>query len=166
MSHHVHKAPTHPLMSPKDECGDQCRDIVATSGGYWYVVLHNMMRLVHPSLSDKVVDTVIHYQGNTVNFDSHVCNMMQYLSREELRGRTYTKYEAIMMTLETLQGRFQSQMKHMAGLEFEVRHDKLDNIPFKLDMSNIAIALTSWAKEFHREAPRGSKVDKITHISL
>jgi hypothetical protein len=143
MSRHVHKALTHPLMFPKDEFGDQCRDIVATSGGCGYVALHNMMRLVHPSLSEKVVDTAIPYQGNGETFASHVRNMTQYLSREELCGRTYTKYEAIMTTLETLQNRFRSQMKHNAGLEFEVGHDKVNNAPFKLAMSNISTTLTS-----------------------
>jgi hypothetical protein len=73
--------------------------------------------------------------------------MTQCLSREKLRGRSYTKYEAIMMILlKTLQGRFQSQMKHMAGLEFKVGRDKVDNIPFKLAMSNIATTLTLWVK--------------------
>jgi hypothetical protein len=116
MSCHVHKALTHPLMFTQDEFGDQCRDIVATSGGCGYAALHNMMHLVHPSLSEKVVDTAIPYKGNTVTFASHMRNMTQYLSREELRGQTYAKYEAIMMTLETLQSRFRIQMKHMAGL--------------------------------------------------
>jgi hypothetical protein len=96
-------------MFPKDE-------IVATSGGCGYTALHNMISLVHPYLSEKVVDTAIPYQGNIVTFASHVRTMTQYLSWEELKGRNYTKYEAIMMTLETLQGRFRNQTKHMAGL--------------------------------------------------
>lgn len=52
----------------------------------------------------------------------------------------------MMILLKTLQGRFQSQMKHMAGLEFKVGRDKVDNIPFKLAMSNIATTLTLWVK--------------------
>jgi hypothetical protein len=115
MSRHVHKALTQPLIFPKGDFGDQYMDIVAISGGCGYAALHNMMRLVHPSLLDKVVDTAISYQGNAITLASHARNMTQYLSREQLRGRSYSKYEAIMMTLETSQGRFRSQMKHMAG---------------------------------------------------
>jgi hypothetical protein len=165
MLRHVQKALTHPLMPSKDEFGDQCSDIVAASGGCGYAALHNTMRLVHHSLSDKVVDTAIPYQGNTVTFASRVRSMAQFLSREKLSGLSYTNYEAIVMTLETLKGRFRIQMKHMAGIEFENGHNNLDNTPSKLDMSNIATELTSWAKCIRLEAPRGSKGDKITHLS-
>jgi hypothetical protein len=164
MSRHIHKALTHPSMFIKDDFGDQCRDIVSTSGGCGYIALHNIMRLVHPALCDKIVDTAIPYQGNTVSFAAHVRNMAQFIAREKLRGRRYNRYETTMMTLETLQGRFRTQMKHNAGLEFEVGHDKVNNVPFKLEMSNLATTLTSWAKELHLEVPRGTKGDRIAHL--
>jgi hypothetical protein len=63
-----------------------------------------------------------------------------------------------------LQGRFRTQMKHNAGLGFEVGHDKVNNVPFKLEMSNLATTLTSWAKELHLEVPRGTKGDRIAHL--
>jgi hypothetical protein len=153
MSRHIHKALTHPLMFPKDDFGDQCRDVVSTSEGCGYALLHNIMRLAHPILCDKVVGTIIPYQGNIVSFAAHVRNMTHYLAREKLHNRLYTKYEALMMTLETLQARFRSQMKHKAGLMFEVRHNKVNCIPFKLAMRNIATTLTSWAKDLNLDAP-------------
>jgi hypothetical protein len=122
------------------------------------------MRLARPTLCDKVVYTVIPYQGNTVSFAAHVRNMTQFLAREKLRSRLYTKYEALMMTLETLQGRFRAQMKHKDGLLFETGHDKVDAIPFKLAMSNLATTLTSWAKELNLDIPRGSKGDRVNHL--
>jgi hypothetical protein len=103
MSRNIHKVLTHMLMFPKDNFGDQCRDIVSTSEGCGYLSLHNIMRLAHPTLCDKVVDTTIPYQGNVVSFADHVRNMTQYLAREKIRNQLYTKYEALMMTLETLQ---------------------------------------------------------------
>jgi hypothetical protein len=54
MSCHVHNALTHPLMFPKDGFGDQCRDIVTSSGCCGYAALHKMMRLVRPSVSEKL----------------------------------------------------------------------------------------------------------------
>jgi hypothetical protein len=75
MSRHIHKALTHPLMFPKYDFDDQCRDIVSTSEGCGYASLHNIMRLAHPTLCDKVVDTTIPYQGNVVSFAAHVRNM-------------------------------------------------------------------------------------------
>jgi hypothetical protein len=69
-----------------------------------------------------------------------------------------------MMTLETLQGRFRAQMKHKAGLLFETGHDKVDAIPLKLAMSNLATTLTSWAKEYNLDITRGSKGDRVNHL--
>jgi hypothetical protein len=86
MSRHIHKALTHPLMFPKDDFGDQCRDIVSTSKGCGYASLHNIMLLAHPTLCDKVVDTTIPYQGTVLSFAAHVRNMTQYLAREKLRN--------------------------------------------------------------------------------
>jgi hypothetical protein len=72
MSHHIHNALTHPLMFPKDDFGDQCCDIVSSSEGCGCASLHNIMRLAHPTLCDKVVDTTIPYQGSIVSFADHV----------------------------------------------------------------------------------------------
>jgi hypothetical protein len=105
-SRHIHKALTHPLMFPKDDFGDQCRVIVSTSEGCGYASPCNIMQLAHPALCDKVVDTEIPYQGDTVKFTDHVRNMMEYLALEKLRDRLYMKYEALMINLETLQDRF------------------------------------------------------------
>jgi hypothetical protein len=80
MSPRVHNALTHPSMFLKDSFRDQCRDIVSTSGGCGYIAIHNIMHLVHPALCDKVVDTTISYQGNTVSFAAHVRNMAQYIA--------------------------------------------------------------------------------------
>jgi hypothetical protein len=99
------------------------------------------------------VETIIPYQGNVVSFAAHVRNTTQYLAREKLRNWLYTKYEALMMTLETLQARSRSQMKHKAGLLFEVVQNKMNDIPFKLAMSNLAMTLTSWAKDLNINVP-------------
>jgi predicted nucleic acid-binding protein len=88
-----------------------------------------------------------------VSFAAHVRNMTQYLAIEKLRRRLYTKYETLMMTLETLQARFRAPMKHNAGLLFESSHDHTDNILFKFAMSNLATTLTSWAKDMNLEPP-------------
>jgi hypothetical protein len=71
-----------------------------------------------------------------------------------------------MMTLETLQARFRLQMKHKAGLLFEVVHNKVNGTPFKLAMSNLATTLTSWAKDLNLDVPRGTKGDRVNHLAL
>jgi hypothetical protein len=48
------------------------------------------------------------------------------------------------MTIETFQRRFRTQMKHNAGHEFEVGCDKVDNVPFKLEMSNSTVVLAPY----------------------
>jgi hypothetical protein len=69
------------------------------------------------------------------------------------------------MTLETLQARFSVHMKHTAGLLFEVGHNKVDSITFKLVMSNLATAHTSWAKDLNLDAPRGTKGDRVNRLA-
>jgi hypothetical protein len=71
-----------------------------------------------------------------------------------------------MMTLEYLQARFRSQMKHKAGLLFEVGHNKVNDTPFKLTMSNIATTPTSWAKDLNCDVSRGTKGDRVNHLAL
>jgi hypothetical protein len=91
-----------------------------------------------------------------VSFAAHVHNMSQYITRAKLRGWLYNRYETLMMTLETLQGRYRVQMKHNAGLEFETGHNKVNIVPFKLEMSNLTTTLTSWAKDLHMDVSRGT----------
>jgi hypothetical protein len=109
--------------------------------------------------------TAIAYQGNTVRFAAHVHDMSQYIAREKLCGRLYNRYETLMMTLETLQGRFLVPMKHNAGLEFEAGHNKVNLLPFKLEISNIATTLTLWAKDLHLDVSRGVKGDRIVYLA-
>jgi hypothetical protein len=164
MSRYIRKALAHPLMFPKDDFGDQCHDILFTSEECGCALLHNIMRLVHWALCDKVVDTDTPYQGNIVSFAAHAWNIMQYLAHEKLCGRLYTKYEALMMILETVQARFSAQMNHKAGLLFKVGHNKVDDIPFKLDMINLATMLTSWAKDLNLDVP--PKGDGANHLEM
>jgi hypothetical protein len=57
-------------------------------------------------------------------------------------------------------------MKHKAGLLFEVGHNKVNDIPFKLTMSNLATTLTSWAKYSNLDDPRCTKGDRVNHLAL
>jgi hypothetical protein len=98
-----------------------------------------------------------------VSFAAHVLNMIQYLAREKLHSRLYTKYEVLMMTLETIQAR--TQMKHKARLLFEVGHNKVYNIPFKLAMNNLATTLKSWVKDPNLDVPRKTKGDRVNHLA-
>jgi hypothetical protein len=56
-------------------------------------------------------------------------------------------------------------MKHTVGLLFEVGHNKLDNIPFKVSISNLATTLTSWAKDLNLNVPRGTNWDRVNHLA-
>jgi hypothetical protein len=57
-------------------------------------------------------------------------------------------------------------MKHKAGLLFEVGHNKVKYIPFKLAMSNLATTLTSWAKDLNLDVPHGTKGGRVNHLAL
>jgi hypothetical protein len=57
-------------------------------------------------------------------------------------------------------------MKHKAGLLFEVGHNKVNDIPFKLAMRKLATTLASWAKDLNLYVPRGTKGDRNNHLAL
>jgi hypothetical protein len=46
-----------------------------------------------------------------------------------------------------------------------VGHNKVDNIPFKLAMSNLATTLTFWVKDLNLDVPRGPKGDRVNHLA-
>jgi hypothetical protein len=101
MSRLLAKLISNPSMFGKDVFGNTMRDMVANANVDGYATLHN---IVHPNLIEKTVEPVTPYQCNVVTLDAHVRNITNHLEKEGLRGRRYTKYESMMMVLESLHG--------------------------------------------------------------
>jgi hypothetical protein len=110
MESHVHKLLLTDGLFAKD-CDEEYRDIVKASGGNGYAALHNMLRLHHPRLTDRRVETKIPTQAISVRFGHHVRAIQDHLFREETRGRTYSKYEALQLVLDTLHPTFHLDLK-------------------------------------------------------
>jgi hypothetical protein len=82
MESHVHKLLLTDGLFAKD-CDEEYRDIVKASGGKGYAALHNMLRLHHPRLTDRRVETKIPTQAISVRFGHHVRAIQDHLFREE-----------------------------------------------------------------------------------
>jgi hypothetical protein len=156
MESHVHKLLLTNGMFSKD-CDEEYRDIVKASSGDGYAALHNILRSHHPRLTDKKVETNIPAQSIGTRFGHHVRAVQDHLFREETRGRIYSKYEALQLVIDTLHPSYHLNQKFRTEKEFHQKHDLEDSIPFKLQMSQLGITLTSWSSEMRlseKKAPR------------
>jgi hypothetical protein len=126
-------------------------------------MLHNIMRSIHPNLIEKAVETITPYQGNMVTLAAHVRNMSNHLENEALRKRYYTKYEGLMMVVDSLYGRCRERLKQKVELSFTTKHDRIDRVPFKLEMTDLGTTLTEWAEEMKVGVPQGTR-DGVNHI--
>jgi hypothetical protein len=146
MESHVHKLLFTDGLFSKD-CDDEYCDIVKAYGGNGYAALHNILRLHHPRLTEKKVDTKIPAQSISVRFRYHVHAIQDHLFLEETRGRTYSKYEALQLVIDTLHPAYHLDLKMQAEKEFGQAYDFEESIAFKLQMSQLGTTLISWANE-------------------
>jgi hypothetical protein len=160
MESHVHKLLLTDGLFTKD-CDEEYSDIVKASGGNRYAALHNMLRLHHPRLTDRKVETKIPTQSISMRFGHHIRAIQDHLFREETRGRTYSKYEALQLVLDTLHPSFHMDLKFRAKKEFGQAHDFDDRIHFKLQMSQLGTTLTSLSNEMRLSE---KKAPRILHI--
>jgi hypothetical protein len=101
MESHVNKLLLTDGLFSKD-CDDEYQDIVKASDGNGYAALHNILRLHHPRLTEKKVETKILTQSVVMRFGHHIRAIQEHLFREETRGCTYSKYEALQLVMDTL----------------------------------------------------------------
>jgi hypothetical protein len=81
---------------------DKLRDIVMASDEDGYEALYNILRLVHPKLTNMKVETKIPCQGISDTFAHHVKNIRITIENEAIHGRVYTCYEGLELVLGTL----------------------------------------------------------------
>jgi hypothetical protein len=65
---------------------DELHDIVMASDGDGYEALYNILRFVHPKLTDTKVETKIHCQGISDTFAHHVKKNWNTIENEAIRG--------------------------------------------------------------------------------
>jgi hypothetical protein len=142
MARLMSKLLSNPSMFPRDTFGNTMLDTITNVNVDGYAALQNIMRSVHPNLIKKVVGPIMPYQGNSVSIAAHVRNMANFLEKEQLRGRSYTQYESLMMVIESLHGRFKERLESKYELIFKANIDHSNRTPFKLEMSNLGTTLT------------------------
>ena len=70
-------------------------DVVLASNGDGNIALHNIMRYSHPALTDHEVETskTMPQLMNKDAFASYICQVTEYFSQENVRGRQYSEQE-------------------------------------------------------------------------
>jgi hypothetical protein len=111
------------------------------SDGDGYEALYNILRFVHPTLTDERVEAKIPTQGVSDSFASHVKNIRQTIENEAICGRVYSRYEGLQLVLRTLHPKCESSLRHKSETTFEIHHDHANDIPFELQMSNLGKTL-------------------------
>jgi hypothetical protein len=89
---------------------DELRDIVMESNGDGYEALSNILRFVHPALTEERVEVKVPTQGVFDSFASHIKNSRQIIGNEAIRGRIYSRYEGLQLVLGTLHPKFESSL--------------------------------------------------------
>jgi hypothetical protein len=146
METHVHNLLLADALFSKD-CEDEYRDIVNASSANGYASLHNIMWLYHQCITEKKAETKILTQGVSMRFGHHFRAIQEYLFCEATRGRTYIKYEALQLMLDTLYPKFHLDFNIHSEKESGQGHKFEDTIPFKLQMYQLGTTLSLWAKE-------------------
>jgi hypothetical protein len=123
----------------------ELRDIVMASDGDGYEAVYNILRIVHPKLTDTKVEMKIPCQGISDTFAHHVKNIQSTIENEEIHGLVYTCYEGLEIVIGTLHPKFESALHHKTEMVFENKHDQVNSIPFELQMSNLGKTLGGWA---------------------
>jgi hypothetical protein len=139
MEYHVHKL----LLADglfSEDCDNEYHDSVKASGGNGYTALHNILRIQHPRLIEKKVETKIPVQTISMRFGHHICAIQEHLFWEETGVHTYSKYEALQLVLDTIHPSYHLGLKFCAEKEFGQAHNVNDNIHFKLQMSHSDVA--------------------------
>jgi hypothetical protein len=162
MSNHLHKILMTEDMFSKD-CQDEYREIVREDRGDGYAALHNIMRLHHPRLTERRVDTKYPSQSITARFTQHVTDVQEHIDREAVRGRLYSRYDSLQLVLDTLHPSYHMKLKQRCEQDFRHDHDMEEDLPFTLQMPQLGTSLTMWADELKLSDIRPARV---SHVAL
>jgi hypothetical protein len=116
MSNHLHKILMTEDMFSKD-CQDEYREIVRAARGDGYAALHNIMRLHHPRLTERRVETKYPSQYVTACFTQHAKDVQVYIDREAIRGRLYSWYDSLQLVLDKLHPSYHMKLKQQCERE-------------------------------------------------
>ena len=134
-------------MFPKEI--PELQQIVAASRGDGYEALHNIMRLEHPVLNETPVELTIPAQTSSMTFGQHIQNVIVFVERERLRGRSYTKWEQSNLALRRLHTKYEGRMRERSERTYGHVHDRADNIPYCLQLPNLGTTLHNWAADMN-----------------
>jgi hypothetical protein len=145
------------------DCREEYLGIVKATCGDGYAALHNILRLHRPRLTNQIIEIKYPPQNITMRFGEHVKFVEQYMDHESMRGRHYTRYEALQVVLCSLHINFRVALTERSIEEFGGAHDRLHTIPFAVQMSQLGTSLSGWTKELGlhtRATPRVTFLDE------
>jgi hypothetical protein len=162
MSNHLHKFLMTEDMFSKD-CQDEYREIVRASRGDGYVALHKIMRMYRPRLTERRVETKYPSHSVTARFTQHAKDVQEYIDREAVRGRLYSRYDSLQLVIATLHLSYHMKLKQLCERELRHDHSMEEDLSFKLQMPQLGTSLTTWADELKLCDRRPARV---SHVAL
>ncbi len=103
--------------------------------------MHNLIRTVHPALSPAIVAPKFPIIRSGDSLEEHIVNLYDYIAKETLHSRQYSKRDGLYMVLETFPPSICPQMKSRVFLEMHSQPpDGRRGIPWKL-LSFLAVTI-------------------------
>jgi hypothetical protein len=109
------------------------------------------------------VETKYPSQSITARFTQHIKDVQEYIDREAVRGRLYSRYDSLQLVLDSLHPSYHTKLKQQCEREFRHDHDMEEDLPFKLQMPQLCTSLTTWSDELKLSDRRPARV---SHVAL
>ena len=84
-----------------------------------------------------------------MSFPDHVDNIPAYVEREDLRVRTFTKFQQFDIAIRIILTHYKNSFVGKSKCCFQIEYDKVNNIPFQLETYNLGKTCEILAKDLH-----------------
>ena len=88
-----------------------------------------------------------------MSFPDHVDNILTYVEREYLRGRSFTKFQKFNLCISRMLPCCKKIFIGKVNDCFEFYHYKVNNIPFELEIYKLGTTCEIWEKDLHLDIP-------------
>ena len=103
---------------------------------------------------DESLECQILYPKNLMSFPDDVDNILTYDERENLRGRPFKDLKQFDLSIRRMLHNYESSFIFKAKNCFKIEHDKVNNIPFELELQDLGTTSEIWANDIHLDTPK------------
>ena len=84
----------------------------------------------------------------------HVDNILTYVEREYQRGCPFTKFQQFDIGIRVILPCYNNYFIGKENYCFKIEHDKVNNIPFELELQDLGTTSEIWANDIHLDTPK------------